>query len=96
MLQEKKKEPMFFQDVRIRMLEETGIPGRVEAFDESNPIEFIKRVRPQVHCTGIEYKGRCVEEAICKELGIELVYVPRVGNWSSSKMRKDGHSSDSL
>jgi len=53
-------------------------------FSEPDPIEFIKSVSPHVHCTGAEYVSSCKEEVTCRELGIELVFVPRIGEWASS------------
>jgi rfaE bifunctional protein nucleotidyltransferase chain/domain len=88
MRKKKKKEPMFNQNERKRMLEETGIPSKVIIFEENDPIEFIKAIKPQVHCTGIEYIEKCSESKICQNLGISLVFVPRVGNWSSTEMRE--------
>ena len=52
-------------------------------------IEFIKNIKPQVHCTGMEYIGKCTEEQICKDLKINLIFVPRVGKWSSTEIRKN-------
>ena len=56
----------------------------VVIFNEPDPREFIRRIGPDVHCTGAEYSnGTCVEEDLCREMGIELVYVPRIGRWST-------------
>ena len=81
----KRPNPFFPEEKRIRALMQLPFIHDVVVFDEDGPMDFIRKVRPAVHCTGEEYKdGRCKEEPLCRELGIELVYVPRVGDWSST------------
>jgi len=82
-------EPMFAEEDRKRMLLETGVVKEVRVFSEDIPNEFIKRVRPRVHCTGELDGANCPEAAVCAEVGVELVLVPRVGDWSSTQMRGD-------
>jgi len=72
---------------RQRALLNTGFIAKVVIFDEENPIEFLKREKPDVHCIGKEYKGKAPEEAYCKANGIKIVYVPRIRGWSSSALR---------
>jgi len=64
-----------------------GLIEEVEIFPEENPIEFLVRRRPLIHCIGEEYKGVAVELLVCKRLGIKVVYVPRIGKWSSTEIR---------
>jgi D-beta-D-heptose 7-phosphate kinase/D-beta-D-heptose 1-phosphate adenosyltransferase len=59
----------------------------VIVFDEDDPCEFIRRVRPNVHCTGAEYMAKCPEKFVCDELHIRLVFVPRVGDWSTRRLK---------
>jgi D-beta-D-heptose 7-phosphate kinase/D-beta-D-heptose 1-phosphate adenosyltransferase len=69
---------------RVKALMDLGFIREVIVFHEPDPREFIKKVRPNIHCTGAEYQnGTCIEESLCRELGIELVYVPRIGRWST-------------
>ena len=78
------------EEERRRALMDLGMVERVCVFSEDNPIEFIRMERPDVHCIGEEYRDVAVELAVCKELGTRVVYVPRVGKWSSTEMRKAG------
>jgi bifunctional ADP-heptose synthase (sugar kinase/adenylyltransferase) len=66
------------------MLMSTGIVSRVVVFAEDDPREFIREVRPQVHCIGIEYLDKCIEADLCHEMGIRLVLVPKAGRWSTT------------
>ena len=72
---------------RKRALLDIGFITKVVVFDEDNPIEFLKREKPDVHCIGMEYKGKAPEEPYCKANGIKVVYVPRIRGWSSSALR---------
>ena len=72
---------------RVAALMALGFIKDVVVFKESEPSAFIRRVKPNVNCVGVEYQGEAPEEKICQELGIKMVYVPRVGDWSSTKMR---------
>ncbi|MEM4720661.1 MAG: adenylyltransferase/cytidyltransferase family protein [Candidatus Methanomethylicaceae archaeon] len=78
-----------FSKRRLDLLE-TGVVDEVIEFKEETPVEFIKSVMPSVHCIGEEYAGRNVEEGVCKELGISVVYVPRFGRWSSANVYEGG------
>lgn len=75
---------------RRRALLDLGFISRVVVFHEQDPVKFILSVRPAVHCTGAEYKnGMCIEAGWCELYFIKLVYVPRVGNWSSTQTRRE-------
>lgn len=74
---------------RIKDLMDLAFIREVVVFNEPDPREFIRRVCPNAHCTGAEYSnGTCVEEGVCRELGIRLVYIPRIGNWSTRALLK--------
>ena len=84
----KQREPVPEEKRRAALMELGFITG-VTVFREPNPCQFIQSIKPQVHCTGEEYQnGTCAEAGICASLGIKLVYVPRVGDWSSTSLRK--------
>ena len=65
-----------------------GFIKAVAEFDEDDPTEFIRNWMPDVHCTGMEYAWTCAERKVCDEIGVKLVFVPRIGKWSSSMMRE--------
>ena len=74
---------------RIQALMDLNFIREVLVFNEPDPREFIRRVSPDVHCTGAEYSnGTCVEEKLCRELGVELKYIPRIGLWSTRALLK--------
>lgn len=75
------------QELRARALMELGFIQDVEIFPEDDPGAFIDRLRPTLHCIGEEYRLVAPELKVCKRLGIEVAYVPRIGKWSSTAIR---------
>lgn len=72
------------EDERVKALMDLGFIREVVVFREPDPRKFIRQVAPDVHCTGAEYSnGTCIEEDVCREMGIKLVYIPRIGHWST-------------
>jgi bifunctional ADP-heptose synthase (sugar kinase/adenylyltransferase) len=73
---------------RKQALLELGFIDDVIIFDEPDPINFLKLVKPIAHCVGAEYQGDlCIERRYCVEHGIVIIEIPRVGKWSSSVER---------
>ena len=87
-LRHKRKNFIPEADRKMRLMD-LGFIYAVHIFREETPVEFIRRWRPDVHCIGEEYRDKAVEIGPCKEMGIKIVYVPRIGSWSSSALR--GH-----
>jgi len=94
MIDVKGVEPMYTQEERKSGLLNLEIVDEVHTFDESNPIEFIKKVVPDMHFTGAEYIETCAEKQACDDLHISLKFVPRVGKWSSTKLREERKNED--
>ena len=46
-------------------------------FDEQDPREWLKAIRPNVHVNSSEYTEECIESGVVSEIGAELVLVPR-------------------
>jgi len=82
----KKRVPVRLED-RVRALEAIEVVSRVVVFDDHDPRAFIEDVRPDVHCIGREHAGKAPEVDLCHDMGIDIVWVPRVGAWSSTLLR---------
>jgi bifunctional ADP-heptose synthase (sugar kinase/adenylyltransferase) len=83
-IRRKKRDNGLPAEERARALLATGIVSRVEIFEEDDPREFIKREEPTIHAIGAEYTDTAVEADLCRELGVQLAFVPRVGDWSTT------------
>ena len=75
------------QDQRVADLMNLGFIESVEIFPESDPRAFIIRNRPDIHCIGKEYENTAMEVQTCRELGIRVAFIPRIGTWSSTSLR---------
>jgi bifunctional ADP-heptose synthase (sugar kinase/adenylyltransferase) len=87
-IRDKKGREPVSENERARMLLSLGFIKDVVIFNESEPSDFIRKTMPIVHCTGEEYALTCPEARVCRELGIRLVFVPRIGKWTTSKLLK--------
>jgi D-beta-D-heptose 7-phosphate kinase/D-beta-D-heptose 1-phosphate adenosyltransferase len=88
----KGREPVPYAE-RAAALRAIGCIEAVVIFEECNPSVFIRSVHPDVHCIGEEYRDTAAELETCRELGIDVVYVPRVGKWSTTGLR-GGHGKE--
>ena len=86
-MRKKRPVPFYTEAQRVAMLRKFPFVHDVVVFREDGPSDFIRRVRPVAHCIGDEYRGRAVEEPTCAELGVKLVFAPRLPAWSSSAAR---------
>lgn len=62
----------------------TGIVSEVVVFKEDDPRMFIEGFHPAAHVIGKEYEGKAIEAGICEIMGTRIIYVPRVGDWTST------------
>ena len=80
----KRPKPFYSAKKRKQMLMNLGIIDNVVVFTEDNPVQFIVKIKPDIHCTGEEYRNNCAEEKICNALNIKLFFVPRISQWSTT------------
>ena len=71
-------------DERRYILEALMMVECVIPFDEDNAVECMKKVRPDLYCTSEEYKDS-PEVQYALQNGIEVRYIPRSGDWSTTK-----------
>jgi len=84
--------PIEDQDKRSEKVDALGTVDYVVVFEEEHPFEFLKAVKPHVHCNGEEYGKDCIEAPLLKELGARLHLIPRFGDHSTTRLvqkRKD-------
>jgi cytidyltransferase-like protein len=82
----KDRDPYYDVETRKKALLNLGFVKDVIVFAEETPNSFIKMIKPDVHCTGVEYGEDCPEKSICNEIGADLVLVPRIKYWASSEL----------
>lgn len=82
----KNRSPCVNEGQRREILLDLGIASSVIVFEENDPSEFLRIVRPDIHCIGEEYRGVAPELEVCQDIGIRVAYVPRIGSWSTTRM----------
>ena len=55
-------------------------------FDEDDPRELLRLLRPDVHVNGAEYGDRCIEADVVRECGGRLHLVDRIPGLGTSQI----------
>jgi D-beta-D-heptose 7-phosphate kinase/D-beta-D-heptose 1-phosphate adenosyltransferase len=77
--------PIFNQEERKRMLLALKCVNEVRVFEEDNPIEIIKKIRPNIHVKSISgYKG--IEGDTVRGCGGILMLFPDIESVSTTKI----------
>ncbi len=76
------------QGVRALMLEALRVVHGTRLIRENTAIQTIEALRPDIYCAGAEYIGKSPEAKRCIELGITVVYVERLGDYSTTNEAK--------
>jgi len=77
--------PIIPEKHRASLIASIRYVDHVVLFDEPNPVEFIKAVKPAVHCNAAGYGADCVEAKAIKQVGGKLHLIPdNVGGLSTS------------
>lgn len=74
---------------RWYQLNAMGISGEIIPYDTERDLEHMLGVLPiNVRFIGMDYMDKKITgDRICKDRDIEVVYVPRSHNWSSTELR---------
>jgi bifunctional ADP-heptose synthase (sugar kinase/adenylyltransferase) len=80
-----KKTPIFNQDERKKMLEAVRYVDEVRIFDEIDPREALRQIKPYAHVKSKSgYKG--LEKEILDEYGGKLILVDDIPSFSSTSL----------
>jgi len=80
------KRPIIPLEQRMMMAAALFMVGYVTYFDETDPREMLKKIKPDVHVNGAEYGADCIEAAVVKENGGRIHIVALVPSLSTSKI----------
>lgn len=69
---------------RLALIAALSFVDFVTWFEEEDPRELLRRLRPAVHVNGAEYGPNCVEAGVVAEIGASLVLVPRLPGLATS------------
>ena len=78
------KRPIIGLQDRLEMMAAIQFVDYVTYFDEVDPRELLKKIKPDVHVNGAEYGANCIEAEILKSLGAKLHLCPRMDGLATS------------
>jgi D-glycero-beta-D-manno-heptose 1-phosphate adenylyltransferase len=76
--------PIITLEHRLQLIAALEMVDWVTWFDETDPCELLRKIRPDVHVNGAEYGEDCIEASTVKEVGARLHLVKRIPLLSSS------------
>lgn len=80
--------PFYPEHIRAKMVMAIREVNHVHIFDEIDPREFLKIVKPDIHVNSYEYIKMCVEKQVVEENGGDVVFFDRVGDYSTTSIIK--------
>jgi D-glycero-beta-D-manno-heptose 1-phosphate adenylyltransferase len=87
--------PIIPLEYRLQMMSALNMVDYVTWFEETDPRELIKKIKPDVHVNGAEYGENCIEAEVVKNCGARLHIVSLVPGLSTSSILKKIVSSES-
>lgn len=78
--------PIIPLEDRLRMMAALEFVTYVTSFEETDPRELLKKIKPDVHVNGAEYGESCIEAEIVKSNGGRLHIVELIPGLSTSKL----------
>ncbi len=80
--------PLIPLKYRLELMSALEFVDYVTWFDETDPRELLKKIRPNVHVNGVEYGNSCIEADTVKSLGARLHLVDRIPGLATSDIIK--------
>ena len=78
--------PIISLKERMEMVAALCVVDFVTWFDENDPRELLRLLRPDVHVNGAEYGERCIEADVVRECGGRLHLVDRIPGLATSQI----------
>ncbi len=84
--------PINDQDMRLRMLAAVSCVDYVFLFEETTPMSWLEKIKPNIHTNGAEYGGECIEADVVEANGGKIHLLPMIDGYKTSliieKIRK--------
>jgi rfaE bifunctional protein nucleotidyltransferase chain/domain len=86
--------PLVSLEYRLQMMSALQFVDYVTWFDETDPRELLKKIKPDVHVNGAEYGENCIEAEIVKANGGRIHIVQLIPGLSTSVLLQKIKESD--
>jgi len=80
--------PINNQKHRAELLSAIEYVDYIATFDEINPINALRKIKPDVYCQGQDWGKNCIERKVIEENGGQIYVLPWVKGFSTSKLIK--------
>lgn len=80
--------PIITLKYRLQMIAALEMVTFVTWFEETDPREWLKKIRPHVHANGAEYGNNCIEAEVVRECGGRLFLIERIDGLATSQIIK--------
>ncbi len=80
--------PIISLEYRLQLIAALEMVDYVTWFDETDPREILKKIRPHVHVNGAEYGEHCIEAEVVRQGGGRIHIVDLVEGLSTSNIIK--------
>lgn len=78
--------PIISLEYRLQMMSALAFVDFVTWFDETNPLNILEKIKPDVHVNGAEYGENCIEAEVVKKHGGSIHIVNLVDGLSTSSV----------
>lgn len=78
--------PIIPLEYRLEMMAALEFVDFVTWFDETDPIDLLAKIKPDVHINGSEYGAQCIEAETVKNHGGRLHLVSRISGLATSEI----------
>lgn len=80
--------PIIPLEFRLQMMAALDFVDYVSWFDETNPLNILSEIKPDVHVNGAEYGENCIEADVVKKHGGKIHIVQLVPGLSTTQVLK--------
>lgn len=81
-----KDRPINDQAMRLRMLAAISCVDYVFLFDDTTPMSWLSRLRPQIHTNGAEYGSECIEREVVEAHGGQIYLLSMVPGYKTTSI----------
>lgn len=81
-----KDRPIIGEKDRAEMIAGLGCVNYVFIFDETTPLDFLEKIKPDVHTNGADYGENCIEKPIINKNGGKLYLLKKYDGISTTKI----------
>jgi D-glycero-beta-D-manno-heptose 1-phosphate adenylyltransferase len=78
--------PIIPLEYRLEIMAALAFVDFVTWFEETDPRELLKKIRPDIHVNGSEYGEDCIEACVVHKGGGKIHLVPRIPSLSTSEI----------